>query len=153
MHSRSPVGTVCRMSSKKMVQKPWYADGVRFECRQSGQCCTNHGSYSRVYLEDDEAKEVARLKGISLKELEREWCYREEGHRLVQSRNNACAFLDGHRCTVYEARPHQCRTWPFWKENLKPSVWKRDVEAFCPGVGKGKVYSAQEIEEIADSEP
>jgi Fe-S-cluster containining protein len=32
---------------------------------------------------------------------------------------DACAFLDGARCTVYEARPTQCRTFPFWKENLR----------------------------------
>ena len=27
-----------------------------------------------------------------------------------------CIFLTGNRCDIYEVRPNQCRTFPFWSE-------------------------------------
>ena len=50
-----------------------------------------------------------------------------------------CVFLErdenGHgKCSLYQARPTQCRTWPFWASNLTtPRAW---VEASkdCPGM-------------------
>ena len=56
-------------------------------------------------------------------------------------------FLDGARCSVYEARPTQCRTWPFWPENMTPRSWT-SIARFCPGVGKGTIVPAERIVEI-----
>jgi Fe-S-cluster containining protein len=55
-------------------------------------------------------------------------------------------FLKNKQCSVYEARPNQCRTWPFWPEVMNAKSWKKDVADFCPGVGKGPVIPAKEIE-------
>ncbi len=132
-----------------MAQRPWYQDGVRFECARSGKCCTAHGAYDRVYLDDDEADAVAALLGITLGELEREHCWFEDDYRLVRFKDRACGFLDGTSCTIYEARPVQCRTWPFWPSNLAQRTWQKDVASFCPGVGKGRRYSRAEIDAIA----
>jgi Fe-S-cluster containining protein len=52
------------------------------------------------------------------------------------------------RCRVYPVRPRQCRTWPFWAENLRRHVWYGEVRKRCPGVGKGRRYGAEEIESI-----
>jgi len=35
-------------------------------------------------------------------------------HRQVQFTAGACIFLKNGRCSVYDARPTQCRTYPFW---------------------------------------
>lgn len=32
---------------------------------------------------------------------------------LLDQPNGSCAFLQGDRCAVYEARPEQCRTFPY----------------------------------------
>lgn len=32
---------------------------------------------------------------------------------LLDQSDGSCAFLKGDRCSVYEARPEQCRTFPF----------------------------------------
>lgn len=55
-------------------------------------------------------------------------------------------FLENGRCGVYEARPLQCRTWPFWPEMMNPRVWKREVVPLCAGVGRGRLVPAKEIE-------
>ena len=50
-------------------------------------------------------------------------------------------------CTVYEDRPLQCRTWPFWQSNLKsPGTWEYTCNE-CPGAGKGRLVPLAKIEE------
>jgi Fe-S-cluster containining protein len=54
-------------------------------------------------------------------------------------------------CGIYEVRPLQCRTWPFWPENLESkSAWEIETRK-CPGMNTGKHYSQQRIEELRDS--
>jgi uncharacterized protein len=53
-------------------------------------------------------------------------------------------------CRIYPVRPKQCDTWPFWKENLKKSVWEGSVAACCPGIGRGRRYLKEEIEALAE---
>ena len=67
---------------------------------------------------------------------------------LDKKRN--CIFLKKKKCIVYKARPEQCRTWPFWPENMNAKKWKKEIINFCPGIGKGKKYSFQEINKIVD---
>jgi hypothetical protein len=33
---------------------------------------------------------------------------------------------------------------------MNAKAWKAEVESFCPGVGKGRIWSKSEIEEIAE---
>lgn len=58
--------------------------------------------------------------------------------------NGDCIFWqDG--CTVYPARPRQCRTFPFWSENLEsPEAWK-ELRTFCGGVDEGRLYALSDI--------
>ncbi len=67
---------------------------------------------------------------------------------LVEFPNGDCVFFDtdSRNCMVYEHRPRQCKTWPFWDSNLKsPEAWADTCES-CPGSGKGKLYSLEKIE-------
>jgi len=43
---------------------------------------------------------------------------------LVDQADGACVFLEGDQCSVYEARPAQCRVFPF------PSTTPEE----CPGL-------------------
>ncbi|MFG0333730.1 MAG: YkgJ family cysteine cluster protein, partial [Maioricimonas sp. JB049] len=70
---------------------------------------------------------------------------------LREFANGDCTFFDGRTrsCTIYPARPVQCRTWPFWKSNLSsPEDWQQ-VGQSCPGVGNGDFVSLEEITERA----
>jgi hypothetical protein len=68
---------------------------------------------------------------------------------LKEFPNGDCVFFDTEKrkCSVYEARPRQCKTWPFWDSNLRnPATWQQTCEA-CPGSGKGKLHQLGSIEE------
>jgi len=56
------------------------------------------------------------------------------------------AVVDG--CAVYDARPLQCRAFPFWDSVVcSQGAWER-VGRECPGVGSGRLYSREEIDEF-----
>ena len=52
-------------------------------------------------------------------------------------------------CLVRSSRPSQCRTWPFWPENIRsPRDWARAGRR-CPGIDKGPLHSLEEIQAAA----
>ena len=119
--------------------------GIRFECQGSGKCCTSRGGYGYVYFTLADRKRMARHLGISTAGFTRRYCDKTGGWFHLKNPKGDCVFLEGKRCSVYEGRPAQCRTWPFWPENMNPRAWKQDVASFCPGIGKGRLYTAEEI--------
>jgi len=127
-------------------RRPWYADGIHFECQQSGKCCSNHGDYSFVYLKSDDERRLAANFGLSIRAFRGRYTELQDGWRVLLSTDHACTFLDGHGCEVYEARPVQCQTWPFWDTTLDEAIWKRDVVPFCAGIGHGRLHGRDEIE-------
>ncbi|MCR9292001.1 MAG: YkgJ family cysteine cluster protein [bacterium] len=126
---------------------PWYGDGLRFSCTQCGRCCS--GAPGFVWVDDDETALLAEHMGMELEEF-RDRFVRRVGAResLVEYPDGDCIFLDPDTrgCTVYEARPIQCRSWPFWPSNLETKkTWEKTCRA-CPGAGQGQLYSLSEIE-------
>ena len=67
-------------------------------------------------------------------------------YSLIEKPGGDCIFWDKSAgCTVYPARPVQCRTWPFWPENVEsPEEWEHRATV-CPGSGQGRVYTVDEI--------
>ena len=128
----------------------WWKDGVRFQCQGSGKCCTSHGEYGFVFLTLEDRKRFAKHFKMSTSSFTRKYCQNYNGafHLKEDGINLDCMFLKNKQCTVYDARPSQCRTWPFWPEVMSAKAWKKDVLDFCPGVGKGKLYSATEIKKL-----
>ncbi len=139
----------------------WWSSGVRFECTGSGRCCVSRGEYGFVYLTRDDRRQLAAHLGLSPAAFRRLHCAKTDGywHLADKPGETTCRFLDGTRCSVYEARPIQCRTWPFWPENMDARRWDEEVASFCPGVGRGRLWSAEEIAAVAraqaraDSDP
>ena len=130
----------------------WYRDGLRFQCSQCGDCCTGAPGY--VWVNKAEIQAMAdQMKFDSVEEFEDKYV-RKIGVRksLVEFPNGDCVFFDNKSrgCKVYQVRPRQCRTWPFWNSNLKtPEDWERTCE-FCPGSGKGKLHKLEKIKEQRD---
>lgn len=129
-----------------MAQR-WYQDGLRFECTQCGVCCS--GEPGHVWVG---AEEIAALcKTLEMDEPSfRAKFVRKVGARysLIEHADGDCVFLDPQtrRCSVYQARPIQCRTWPFWNSNLRTKGTWEETCRVCPGAGQGKLVSIQQIE-------
>ncbi len=124
--------------------RPWYACGLSFECTRCGRCCGGAPGY--VWVTPEEVARLAAHVGLSEEEFQRRHTRRVGyGLSLPEKPGGDCEFLerlaDGtSRCTVHPVRPVQCRTWPFWKSNLRsPEAWAR-VAADCPGIGHGPVH-------------
>jgi Fe-S-cluster containining protein len=130
--------------------EPWYKDGLKFKCTGCGDCCTGAPGY--VWVNQAEIDALAERLEMDSAKFEKKYV-RQIGVRrsLNEYKNGDCVFFDNksRKCTVYEQRPRQCRTWPFWNSNLKsPEAWAETCES-CPGSGKGKLYQLEHIQQQA----
>jgi len=85
----------------------------QFECRGCGECCRWSGS---VLLTDGDIADLAHHLGVSEQEFID--CHTRLAPNRIQlalldQADGSCAFLEGSRCSIYEARPEQCRSFPF----------------------------------------
>lgn len=130
-----------------MTEQPWYKDGLKFKCSGCGDCCT--GAPGFVWVNKAEIAALAEETDMEVDAFEATYV-RPVGIRksLVEFANGDCIFFDGatRKCTVYNARPRQCKTWPFWDSNLQsPETWAGTCEV-CPGSGTGKLHQLEDIE-------
>ena len=127
------------------MSEPWYKDGLRFTCTRCGHCCTGEPGF--VWVSEDDLAAIARQRGESLEEVKALYTRpAERGRTLREKGNGDCVFYDRVRgCTIYEVRPPQCRTWPFWESNVAtPEAWENTCEV-CPGSGQGELIPVEEI--------
>ncbi len=131
----------------KNQKQPWYKDGLRFECTQCGACCSGEPGY--VWVSQKEVAAIAGQMGLEVDVFERKFVRQVGADKsLLEYPDGDCILLDRvtRKCTVYETRPIQCRTWPFWDSNLrKRKDWQETCE-ICPGAGVGRLYTLDEIE-------
>ena len=124
----------------------FFEDGLQFGCVQCGRCCT--GEPGAIYVTDREIDEISSYLGMPRKDFVRCSLKKIGGRysiRDVRNANWSCLFFSEGKCVVYPVRPVQCRTWPFWTENLRSRSSWAQTSKDCPGIGSGKSYSRDEI--------
>lgn len=97
---------------------------------------------------------MADRLGVSPSEFERLYVwYKYDGRRSLREKDDYdCILLDSStkRCTVYDVRPSQCRTFPFWSDVLaSPRSWAR-YSRNCPGMDDGETHTEDEIINILE---
>jgi Fe-S-cluster containining protein len=147
------------MDSAPLCEKPFWEEGIRFGCRRCSLCCTRDTGY--VFLTGRDVEALTKALGLGREQfldVYCRWIITGSGIELLslkEKSNNDCFFWkDG--CAVYEARPLQCRSYPFWKNFLlSKEIWDEAL-AECPGVGEGGLHSKEYIESCIaneDAEP
>ena len=152
------------------TEDPWYANGLNFTCTQCGNCCTGPPGY--VWISREEIDRLADYLKVTAADVVRTYCRRVDGKYSLKEHRNArgeydCIFLktvpakpnaDGtvsqarRGCSIYPVRPLQCRTWPFWAENLRtPEAWKRSSRR-CHGMDAGdRHFTREQAEALRDA--
>jgi hypothetical protein len=135
------------------------AGGLRFECTGCGDCCTRPGL---VYFTRKELREAARAAGKTVQALRAAHDIHpftspsaagpdaptdRKSLFILDPGDAPCPFHAAEiGCTIYEARPTQCRTWPFWPEVVREKKsWDRGARE-CEGMNRGELHSTVEIE-------
>lgn len=150
------------------VSSPWYAQGLSFTCTCCGNCCT--GGPGFVWMSDEEVGLLAKHLGLSRKETLETYCRKIGGRTSLKEirtkeGNHDCVFLKEipaekvkgkvthtrRVCGIYEVRPLQCRTWPFWDGNLASRANWEAASKRCPGMDGGKKYSLEQIEALKNA--
>lgn len=132
--------------SSDVLPAPWFNEGLAFECRKCGSCCG--GATGTVKVSDEEMVRLADRLSVTLYEFKTRYTRpTDSGMTSLREKDNYdCVFFDrATGCTVYEDRPLQCRTWPFWRSTTRDATaWARTSHA-CPGVNTGPVVPADRI--------
>jgi uncharacterized protein len=125
----------------------WFHEGLKFACTGCGGCCTGAPGY--VWVNKAEIQALSAAVGIEVAEFERRYV-RKVGIRksLIEWANGDCIFFhsESRTCQVYDVRPRQCRTWPFWPSNLSsPEAWQATADR-CPGCNRGQLTPVDQIQ-------
>ncbi len=116
-------------------------DGFKFafnpeacnEC--AGRCCTGESGY--IYVTKTEALAICKELGVDIKQLVSKYLFKK-GYRYSIKENKIgesyeCVFYDRETngCMIYNARPNQCKTFPFW-DYFKSRI--DELKDECPGI-------------------
>lgn len=127
----------------------FWSGGLAFDCSRCSACCRHEPGL--VLLSAADLRLLLDHLGLDFKGFFAKYC------RLVplgggtavclkETREYDCIFWKN-GCTVYESRPVQCRTYPFWPGVVDSREdWNREAGR-CPGMGRGPVRPRAEIEE------
>ncbi len=132
--------------------------GLRFGCTMCGNCCSGPPGY--VLFTEAEGRAIAGRLGIGYERFLEEFTEETSRGRSIidveRGRGFDCVFLDRSSvpgkavCGIYEDRPAQCKSWPFWREMLRSrDNWVR-AKGMCPGLDSGRLFTPVEIRVVRD---
>ena len=128
----------------------WYADGLRFECTQCGNCCT--GAPGFVWLSKAEQHAAADHLGLDVEEfLLRHTRLVFDRISLRERPGGDCALLTpDKRCAIQSVKPRQCLAFPFWPRLVASRKTWDAAGQRCPGINKGMRYTPDEVSVISE---
>jgi hypothetical protein len=123
----------------------------RFQCQPAcTKCCTQAGE---VYLAAGDAARAASYLGLTTEEFESRYCETDADgdSRLTTPAGSHCHFLNEGGCAIHEAKPLQCRAFPYWPEHVKSKRAWKNLKQSCPGIGVGPPVPVEEVRAVAQA--
>lgn len=99
------------------------------------RCCTGESGY--IHVNSREIEDISKFIGMGIEDFTQTYLFKNGYKYSIKERKFAdsyeCAFYnrETNGCSIYEVRPIQCRTFPFW-DYFKNRVDELKLE--CPGV-------------------
>lgn len=99
------------------------------------RCCTGESGY--IYVSPQEIEHIASFLNLEAEIFIQKYLFKNGYKYSIKERKTAdgyeCAFYDRatNGCLIYDVRPTQCRTFPFW-DYFKTRVDELKLE--CPGI-------------------
>jgi len=82
---------------------------AQIDCTQCANCCR----VTETGINERDIEKLEKFLGVTREEFMRDYTQRAVDGELVLKRNEGgCVFLSGNLCSVYEARPQNCATFP-----------------------------------------
>jgi Fe-S-cluster containining protein len=132
-----------------MRSMSFYRSGLRFECARCSRCCRHDPGF--VFLSNQDLERI--LEGLSIDReafIERYcvWVPTEGGSNLslAERPDYDCIFWREGGCRIYDFRPVQCRSFPFWPSHLSSQADWKNLRGQCTGIDKGSLHTAEEID-------
>ena len=100
-----------------------------------GRCCTGESGY--IYVSKNEIQKISTLLNLDVKLFVEKYLfkkmYKYSIKEIQYNDSFECIFYDreSNGCNIYDARPTQCKTFPFW-DYYKTRVDELKLE--CPGI-------------------
>ena len=131
---------------------PWFGAGLKFGCTACGKCCRS--TRTNVWVNSSEISALAAALKMEPFSFAQQYCEdreNENGEILTSLKNKdgGCILLDkdGRKCSVYEVRPVQCRTYPFWPSAVVGKAEWSNEATRCEGINasSAKIHSLRDI--------
>ncbi|HUX40948.1 MAG TPA: YkgJ family cysteine cluster protein [Rectinemataceae bacterium] len=132
----------------------FWDEGLRFGCTRCSRCCTGEPGY--VFLAAGDVRRLMAALALDFSSLISRYCrFVDMGEHFALSlrerSDHSCIFWGKNGCDVYDARPIQCSTYPFWSSILESRDTWSEESGYCPGIDSGALHARQEIEEALAS--
>ncbi|HUW41216.1 MAG TPA: YkgJ family cysteine cluster protein [Rectinemataceae bacterium] len=132
------------------MNSPFYSQGLKFSCTRCSACCRGGPGY--VFLSKPDLSRLLDLLSLDFHGFFHKYCTKVDtglgmALSLAEKENYDCVFWASEGCTVYEARPIQCSSYPFWASVLESSRTWYDEKRACPGIDQGALRGPAEIED------
>jgi Fe-S-cluster containining protein len=123
-----------------------FLEKADFKCQRCSSCCRHVPGV--VFLSREDAAKIAANLELSLEDFLKKCC--REVHRsgkkvvaLKEKSNYDCIFWNN-GCIVYEARPVQCITYPYWPFVVESEKSWNNESKRCIGINSGESIPLEE---------
>jgi len=136
-----------------MTDELFYRNGLRFECKRCSKCCRHTPGY--VFLSEADIDTLAGALGLTRQLVLSRYCRRVRfgpvGRISLKEKPNVdCILWEDGGCSVYDARPLQCKSFPFWGSCLATAEEWQHQGRLCRGIDTGRLHTFEEIERWLD---
>lgn len=133
------------------MNKEFWRNGLHFSCKQCSACCRFDPGF--VFLSEEDLSKLMNWSSMTKEcfiDVYCRWVEKPDGYEylsLKEKKNFDCILWDN-GCTAYKYRPFQCSSYPFWNSILSDKLWWVSTASSCPGIGHGRFFPAEQIENV-----